>query len=165
MNKILLLIAISSLVACSSTNTGMQFVDKTPRGIKIINIMKEQHSKAYQTAEKHCAKYSKVPRVLKRIKQSDDSEIPMTTMITECIRPWGIPTKFRDTVIATTTSCIAQASFSIYDFTFSLQSFAMTVFYSSIYVFFTKRLFLTIFFIIFVGIRQHQTFKIALKRS
>jgi len=87
MNKILLLIAISSLVACSSTKTGMQFVDKTPRGLKVINIMKEQQSKAYQTAEKHCAKYSKVPRVLKRTKQVDESEIPMTTMIFECIGP------------------------------------------------------------------------------
>ncbi len=65
----------------------MQFINKTPRGIKIINIMNEQHSKAYQTAEKHCAKYSKVPRVLKRIKQAGDSEIPMTTLMIECIRP------------------------------------------------------------------------------
>lgn len=88
MNKLLLLlIAISSLAACSSTNTGMQFINKTPQGIKVINIMNEQQSKAYQTAEKHCAKYSKVPRVLKRIKQSDDSEIPMTTMMIECIKP------------------------------------------------------------------------------
>ena len=87
MNKLILLIAISSLAACSSTNTGMQFINKTPRGINIINIMNEQQSKAYQTAEKHCAKYSKVPRVLKRIKQVDDSEIPMTTMTIECIRP------------------------------------------------------------------------------
>ena len=87
MNKILLLIAISSMVACSSTNTGMQFINKTQRGIKVINIMKEQQSKAYQTAEKHCAKYSKVPRVLKRIKQIDESEIPMTTMMFECIGP------------------------------------------------------------------------------
>lgn len=87
MKKIILLSSIILLTACSSTNTGMQFINETPRGIKIVNIMKEQQSKAYQTAEKHCAKYSKVPRVLKRIKQVDDSEIPMTTLVFECIRP------------------------------------------------------------------------------
>ena len=87
MNKLLLLIAVSSLIACSSTDTGMRFINETPRGLKVVNIMKEQQSKAYQATEKHCAKYSKVPRVLKRIKQVDDSEIPMTTMVVECIRP------------------------------------------------------------------------------
>jgi len=87
MKKITFISSLLVLSACSSTNTGMQFIDTSPRGIKVVNIMKEQLSKAYQTSEKHCAKYSKVPRVLKKFKQEDDSVIPMTTMVFECIRP------------------------------------------------------------------------------
>jgi len=87
MKKIIFISSFFLLTACSSTNTGMQFTDKSPRGIKVVNIMKEQLSKAYQQSEKHCAKYSKVPRILKKFKQADDSVIPMTTMVFECIRP------------------------------------------------------------------------------
>ena len=65
----------------------MQFIDKSPRGIKIINITKELDSKAYQTAEKHCAKYSKVPRISKKLKQSEDYEVEKMTIVFNCIRP------------------------------------------------------------------------------
>lgn len=89
MNKLILLIAVSSLVACSSTDTGMKIENKSPRALTISNIMKEDRVKAYRAAEKHCAKYSKVPRELRTIDQerSDDAPIPMRTVHYECIKP------------------------------------------------------------------------------
>ena len=87
MNKLVLLVAVSSLVACSSTNTGIKFFNKSPRGITISNIYKEQRSQAYQSAEKHCAKYSKVPRKLKTLRESAEYDIERVTIIFECIRP------------------------------------------------------------------------------
>jgi len=87
MNKLILLIAVSTLVACSSTDTGMKFENKGPRGISISNIYKEYRSKAYQNAEKHCAKYSKVPRKLKTIRESDSYDVERVKFIFECIRP------------------------------------------------------------------------------
>ena len=51
----------------------MKFVNKSPRGISILNIMKEERSKAYQAAEKHCAKYYKVPRIIKSVEQLNES--------------------------------------------------------------------------------------------
>ena len=47
------------------------------------------HSKAYQTAESHCAKYNKVPRILKSIiqEQDDESQAQMSTITFECVRP------------------------------------------------------------------------------
>jgi len=67
----------------------MKLTNKSPRGISIINIIKETHSKAYQTAESHCAKYNKVPRVLKSViqEQDDESQAQISTMIFECVRP------------------------------------------------------------------------------
>ena len=86
--KFILLAAVFSLSACSSTATGMQFMDKSPRGIKVINITKELDSRAYQTAEIHCSKYSKIPRILKTIKQTEDYElVQKSTVIFECRRP------------------------------------------------------------------------------
>ena len=93
MRKLLFLAALSSLIACSTTNNGMKYVNKSPRGISILNIIKEMRSKAYQTAESHCAKYNKVPRILKSIIQEqededeDESQVQMTTMTFECVRP------------------------------------------------------------------------------
>jgi hypothetical protein len=85
--KLILLAVAFSLNACSTTVTGMQFIDKSPRGIKAINVTKELDSGAYQSAELHCAKYSKVPRILKKIKQSEEYEVLKTTIVFECIRP------------------------------------------------------------------------------
>jgi len=88
--KILILSAIFiTLISCSSTKVGMQFINKSPRGFEAINIKKEQYSKAYQAAEKHCAKYAKVPRILKTIKQeqNEDDFIPMQTITFECLKP------------------------------------------------------------------------------
>ena len=89
MHKLLLLVALSSLIACTTTTKGMKYVNKSPRGISILNIIKEMHSKAYQTAESHCAKYNKVPRVLKSViqEQDDESQAQMSTITFECVRP------------------------------------------------------------------------------
>lgn len=88
--KILILSAtLLSLISCSSTDVGMKFTNKTPRGISILNIIKEERSRAYQSAEKHCAKYYKVPRVLKTIEQEslDETQAWMRTMNFECVKP------------------------------------------------------------------------------
>lgn len=86
--KFIPVIIIFSLSACSATTTtGMQFMNKSPRGIKVINVTKELDSNAYQTAEKHCAKYSKVPRISKKTKQSAEYEIEKITIVFNCIRP------------------------------------------------------------------------------
>ena len=84
MYKLILLIAISSLAACSATSDGMKYANKSPRGISILNISKKEHAKAYRIAEKHCAKYYKVPRILKTTGQE---ESPGTTMVFECLKP------------------------------------------------------------------------------
>jgi hypothetical protein len=55
-------------------NNGIKFVNKSPRGISILNIMKEECSKAYLAAEKHCAKYYKVPRIIKSIDQQKEQQ-------------------------------------------------------------------------------------------
>ena len=81
-------IILLTLISCSSTDTGIKLLNKSPRGITISNIVKEELSKAYQTAEKHCAKYYKVPRVLKTINQEEDElQDPMKTKFFECIKP------------------------------------------------------------------------------
>jgi len=89
MRKVLIPFALISLISCSATTNEMQYRDKSPRGITIINIIKEKHSRAYQSAESHCAKYNKVPRVLKSVvqQQDDDSLTKMSTTTFECVRP------------------------------------------------------------------------------
>jgi len=87
MNKLVLLLSVASLVACSSTDTGIKFSNKSPRGITISNVYKEHRSKAYQSAEKHCAKYSKVPRKLKTIRETNEYTVERVTIKFECIRP------------------------------------------------------------------------------
>ena len=89
MRKLLLLATLSSLIACAAPNNGMKYADKSPRGISILNITKEMRSKAYQTAESHCAKYNKVPRILKSVtqEQNDESQAQMNTITFECVRP------------------------------------------------------------------------------
>ena len=87
MNKLVLLLSVASLVACASTETGIKFSDKTPRGITVSNVYKENRSKAYQSAEKHCAKYSKVPRKLKTLRETDEYTVERVTIKFECIKP------------------------------------------------------------------------------
>ena len=87
MYKVLFLIAIFSFGACSTASKGIKFVNKSPRGISILNIKKQEHSKAYQAAEKHCAKYFKVPRIIKSTEQQDESEITLHTTVFECLKP------------------------------------------------------------------------------
>jgi uncharacterized lipoprotein YehR (DUF1307 family) len=87
MNKLVLLLSVASLVACSSTDTGIKFSNKSPRGITVSNVYKEYRSKAYQSAERHCAKYSKVPRKLKTIQETDKYTVERVTIKFECIKP------------------------------------------------------------------------------
>ena len=67
----------------------MKFENKGPRGIFISNITKEDRVKAYRAAEKHFAKYSKVPRVLNTLNYEleNNSTTAMRTASYECIRP------------------------------------------------------------------------------
>ena len=88
MRSLLFLIVTGLLLtSCASTDDGVKFINKSPRGITIINILKEDYSKAYQKAEKHCAKYSKVPRILKKKRQTESYDVEKLTLIMECIRP------------------------------------------------------------------------------
>ena len=90
MKILILLSTLLSLLSCSSTDVeGMKLTNKTPKGISILNITKEEYSKAYQTAERHCAKYYKVPRILKTVKQElkDEFDTPMRTINFECVKP------------------------------------------------------------------------------
>jgi hypothetical protein len=84
MHKLILLIAISSLVACSSVKYVIQEVKKSPKSISIINIGKKEHAKAFQMAEKHCAKYYKVPQI---VNTSPQAEASMFTMKFRCLKP------------------------------------------------------------------------------
>lgn len=89
MYKLILLFTTLSLIACSSTGSGMKLESKGPRGIFISNIMNKDHVKAYRAAEKHCSKYSKVPRIVKTINYdtTEDSPTAMRAESYECIRP------------------------------------------------------------------------------
>lgn len=87
MYKLLFLFTLFTLTACSSTGSSVKYKNVSPRGISILNLIKEDRVKAYRTAEKHCAKYYKVPRVLRTIEQEGESEIPLSTMVFECVRP------------------------------------------------------------------------------
>lgn len=86
MNKLILLLALASITACSTDN-GMKYTNKDVRGITILNVMKSQAAKAFREAEIHCAKYSKVPLLLRTTPASDDSVIPTTTRVFECLKP------------------------------------------------------------------------------
>lgn len=91
MYKLVLTFIFFSLFSCSTAKTGMKNMNESPRGISIINIKstKQERVKAYRTAEKHCAKYYKVPRILHSIKQEQDEEFqtPMHTTNFECLKP------------------------------------------------------------------------------
>lgn len=90
MKILILLTTLLSLISCSSTKIeGMKLTNKSPRGISILNIKKEERSIAYQTAEKHCAKYYKVPRVTRKVEQAaeDEFQVSMRTMDFRCEKP------------------------------------------------------------------------------
>lgn len=88
MRKIVMLLFSLSILACSSTPVTMGYGDESPRGITAFNVTRKMQSRAYQTAESHCAKYNKVPRVRKKVKQeSADENVHLNTFIFECIRP------------------------------------------------------------------------------
>lgn len=87
MYKALLLAVTLLLSACSATDNGLKKVDQSSRGISIINVKTNDRTKAYRIAEKHCAKYSKVPLLVKSTPQSEDSPIAMMTRKFECLRP------------------------------------------------------------------------------
>ena len=89
MHKLLLLLAALSLFACSANPLEMGVTSKNPGGITFNNISRQKQSRAYQAAESHCAKYNKVPRVVKTIKQAsnDDSIEQLSTTKFECVRP------------------------------------------------------------------------------
>lgn len=89
MKKLILSIAVITGVSCSSANISMQLTNKTPRGISIQNVVKKDRVKAYMAAEKYCAKYAKVPRVVSTItqEQTEDFTPEMSTINYECLKP------------------------------------------------------------------------------
>ena len=88
MKKTILFLASLSITvtACSSTDTGLKSFNTSPRGISISNVYKAQRSRAFQTAEKHCAKYSKVPRRLKTIRETASYTTERMTIVYECVK-------------------------------------------------------------------------------
>ena len=89
MNKFILLIVILSLAGCSTPPqvAAMKIMNATPIGISILNVDNSERVEAYRIAEKHCAKYQKVPRLLDSSKQLEKSDIPLSTMVYQCLRP------------------------------------------------------------------------------
>ena len=65
----------------------MKLMALSPDGISIMNIDKTERVEAYRLAEKHCAKYSKVPRLIETTHQLEKSELPLLRMNFECLRP------------------------------------------------------------------------------
>ena len=65
----------------------MKLMALSPDGISIMNIDKSERVEAYRLAEKHCAKYSKVPRLIESSQQLEKSDIPLLRMNFECLRP------------------------------------------------------------------------------
>ncbi|MFK5915111.1 MAG: hypothetical protein QM484_12125 [Woeseiaceae bacterium] len=88
MKKIILPLLTLTLISCASVDEpGIQFIDKSPRGITATNVTKELYSKAYQMSESHCAKYSKVPKLTKKVQQSANYTEFKQNLIFNCIRP------------------------------------------------------------------------------
>lgn len=77
------LFSFLSLSGCATDNT-MKFSDLSPRSITITNIVKSERVQARRSAEKHCAKYFKVVRVIKSEAPTEDTNGMMTI---ECIKP------------------------------------------------------------------------------
>lgn len=83
---ILALLPALFLSGCA-TDVGMKIQDKSPRGITIMNSIEGERAKAFRAAEKHCAKYYKVPRIF-HIKPQlvGESEKVMNTIIFKCLK-------------------------------------------------------------------------------
>jgi len=79
------LVATLLLSGCA-TEVPMKLQDKSPRGITIVNSIDGKQAKAFRSAEKHCAKYYKVPRILQIKPQIKESEKAMNTIIFECLK-------------------------------------------------------------------------------
>lgn len=86
LSLILTLFPVFFLSGCA-TDVAMQFKDKSPRGITVMNNVKGERAKAFRAAEKHCAKYYKVPRILHIKPQAEESEKIMNTITFECLKP------------------------------------------------------------------------------
>ena len=82
----LTLFAIFSLLGCSSS-TPLKLMDKSPRGVSVMNNAYGERAKAYRAAEKHCAKYYKVPRILKTKRQTGKTGKRLSTVFFECLHP------------------------------------------------------------------------------
>ncbi len=89
MKTLILSITAITIVSCSSANITMQLSNKTPRGVSINNVLKNEHSKAYMKAESYCARYAKVPRILTVVTQekTEDFTPDMATINYECLKP------------------------------------------------------------------------------
>jgi len=89
MYKLILTLSFISLFACSTPQIRMENIAKGPKGISVINITNKERAKAYRAAEKHCAKYYKVPRILNSVKQKpvEEFHIERHTTNFECLKP------------------------------------------------------------------------------
>lgn len=86
MKNIIILLAISSILLLSgcATKKPMEFKDFSPRGITVTNIAKSERIQARLSAERHCAKYFKVARVLN---SKAATESTTGSLVVECIKP------------------------------------------------------------------------------
>jgi hypothetical protein len=76
-----------SLISCSTPQVeAMKFMSASPNGLSILNIDRTERVEAYRLAERHCAKYSKVPRLIESYNQLEKTDIPLMTMIFQCLR-------------------------------------------------------------------------------
>ena len=76
------------LNACSTPEVpAMKLMALSPDGIVIMNIDKTERVEAYRLAEKHCAKYAKVPRLIETSKQLEETDVPLLRMNFACLRP------------------------------------------------------------------------------
>ena len=88
MKKLTLCLAFLAVTACSAPEKKeLTYMNVTPRGISALNVRDEEKARVYQAAEKHCAKYSKVPRLLDTTKEEDKFGINFSVMVFECLKP------------------------------------------------------------------------------
>ena len=86
LTTVLTLFAMFSLFGCSS-RAPLELMDKSPRGVSVMNNAYGERAKAYRAAEKHCAKYYKVPRILKTKRQKGEPGKRLSTIFFECLKP------------------------------------------------------------------------------
>jgi len=83
------ILALSSTLLLSGCGIdgAMKIQDKSPRGITVMNSVEGERAKAFRAAEKHCAKYYKVPRILHiKPQQLEESEKIINTIIFKCLK-------------------------------------------------------------------------------